>query len=542
MKSYGYDFLVQVDERLLNKGMSALFYTGKLKISGTYAFVDGIPDELKGFTEVKYKVRLRNEPYVDLKGQVENGLGKLGIRFSVEAVLTVLTGVDIELDVDFGATAQIKFNPITGQLSYNLSETSIYDMYINDKLKFHKNVLDRVNEIIKILLKHYMSEEIKEIKLPITLNHLELPTMPDGEANLLTVREADVIILDNRILAAGINFFEHTGGSFEGMVNLTNGTGIFANLKTDVLKDISKFWWERTELDKKREFDGKLSVNAKKLLAKGMDLFLRGITLGFIQPETEIKNSELIYNGSVEVLELPEFVFMEGTKAQIKNLKINVEVNAHIDIESSRVIKLDTSGPVPDKLTPWEDDRKLSDNTKKESILKIDDTIVVTIETATCAVTVDDKNRLALKVVEADIELDFGKRWYDNFTERIMNSFLDFLEKNIVGKIPPIAISPALLLSDVNVLGYTFDLNVARVELNSDEVAFWGDMKVRELAEKSIAVPLYIGNTKSQRLHRFDCQVVEEIDFTRRVGYHGVYEAMTDGFKPCKECLSGYGQ
>lgn len=105
MKTYGYDMFLELDEKLLNKALAVVFYTGMLKASGSHSFVDGIPVELQGFTKVSYKVRLKNEPYVDLKD-----VDKVFLKLSVELFLTVLSSVEVEFDVDFRAMAAIHFD------------------------------------------------------------------------------------------------------------------------------------------------------------------------------------------------------------------------------------------------------------------------------------------------------------------------------------------------------------------------------------------------------------------------------------------------
>ncbi|KNY29949.1 hypothetical protein [Pseudobacteroides cellulosolvens] len=537
MKSCGYDLLVQVDERVLNKGLAALFYTGKLKVTGTYSYVQGVPEELRSFTEVKYKVRLKNEPYIDFLEKET-----VGIRLSVEANLNVLTGVDIEVDLDFGATATFKFDPENKSVTYDLTETKIYDIHIEDKLQFHQNVLERVNLIIKILLRHYLTEDIKTISLPLKLTSigLNLPTIPDSKDNLLPVKLGNITILNNRLLTVAVNFFDSTGGSFEEVSDMTGGAEIFTAISYSTLQKIAKFWWDRTSIEKKKEFEGKLPINARRTLSKGMDLAAKLVTLGIVEPQTEIRKADLIYDCLVEVLDLPQFSFTGGNKVLINNLKLMASVKAHLETESHNIVKIDTSGPIPDIITPWEDDRVISEKDKKSSILHIAEVINLNIESAECIVSLDEQNRLVLKVIEADLELDFGEKWYQNFGENIMNKFLDFMETNIVSKIPPIVISPSLLLENVDVLGYSFNVERTEIVLNEDEISLNTNINIRELSDKSIPVPLYIGNKKSLKLHRFDCQVVEDIDFTHRAGYHGVYEAIKDGYKPCGECLRGY--
>lgn len=541
MKNYGYDLLVQADEKLMNKALSAWFYTGKIKGAGTYSYIEGIPEELKGFTEVKYRIRLRNEPFLDLLGTTEKfGKGKIGIRISVEAILTVLSGVNVELDVDCGVSAEVQFDLANKNLVYDFSKTNIYDIQINDTFQFHKNVLERLDQILKILLSHYLTEDIKKIALPLDLIKLTLPTLPSSPDNHLPITLAEAVIVDNRLLAIGINFFDHKGGSLEGIIDISKGAELFITVKTELLHQIAEFWWKRTNLDKFKSFEGMLPVNIKRYFVKGTELLARIVTLGLLQPDTDVKKAELSYNVRIELTDLPEFVFEGGNLARINKLKLKADIQARLDIEAHKVISLDTSGLIPDKFTPWQDDIVVSDKTNKSTILNINEDLLIEIENASCTVQVDKENRLVLKVSEADVELDLGSLWYQNLTDKLTNSFLNLLEKNIVSKIPPIVISPSLLISNLDVMGYTFGVDNLNLELNNEEVSLYGGIVVNELISSAVPVSLYIGNKKSNKLHRFDCAVVEDIDFTHRVGYHGVYDAVRDGYKPCGECLRGY--
>jgi len=541
LSTCGFDFLVQVDERLLNKALAAAFYTGKLKVSGTYAFVEGIPEELRGFAEVDYRVRLRNEPYLDFKGPgaLERS-GVVGIRLSVEVALTVLSGVNVEVDVDFGASAEVRFDLAAGQLVYDLTNSGIYDIRVNDRYRFHRNALDRLNQILGILLHQYMSGGVKQIDLPLTMLDVAVPTLPDAPGSRLPVKAAGVEIFDRRLLAVGVDFFDHTGGSFDGMTDMTQGSELFAALRTDTLRQIAQFWWDHTDFDKSNPFQGTLPVNARRTLARGMDLFLRGISLGILEPETEVISSELVYDCTVSILALPDIDFLSGNRAQVRNVKLKVVVHARLDTETRRAMAIDTSGFIPDSITPWQDDISLSDRTRRDSLFQIEEELAVDVPRASCTIEADEDSRLVLKVIEGDVDLDFGNQWYENLTDGVANAFLDLLERTIISRIPPIVISPSLILSQAKVMGYSFGVDIRELELAPDELSFCSNLRVNELTEGATPVPLYIANKKSMKLHRFDCIVVEDIDFANRVGYHGVSEAIKDGHKPCGECLRGY--
>ena len=429
MNTNGYDLLVQVDERLLNKALSAVFYTGLLKRSGTYAFIDGVPEELRGFTEIAYRVRLTREPFVDFKNKETAGL-----HMSVEIELKVLTGVNIELDVDFGATAQICMDIANRKVVYDFTESSIYDIVINDRLQFHKNALERMNKIIKILIGNYLTADLKEIQLPIDVMNLlnprvPVPTLPDSAEALLPVKVADAAIIDNRLVAIGINLFDDSGGVLEGITDLTEGTELFAALRVEAMLHFARFWWEHTELEKKESFNGILPINMRGSLAKGTDLLAKILTLGLLESQTAVNKLDLVYDATVELLALPEIKFLDGNRAEIHNMKLKLNAHAHMEETVHRSYSLDTSGLIPDSITPWNDDIKLAERDKNQQFLHLNETLMIDIPVAACTVQIDDQSRLVLKVVAADLELDFGSSWFDNFSDRVMNHFLDALEE-----------------------------------------------------------------------------------------------------------------
>jgi len=588
MNTYGYDVLVQAHEKLLNKALAAAFYTGKLKMSDTFSFVKGVPDSLRGFTEVEYKVRLRNEPCLDLVGPYvpskpfipggifqpvppglviqpgvhpgsppgikiypvpikakseDNMIGKIGIRLSVELVLRVLTGVDLEFDVDLGATAQIGLDPVDSRLKYSLVNSCIYDLKVNDKLQMHKNFLEKTNEIIAIVLQHYLGSDIKEIELPMDLSKIcvDLPQEEGAPKIELPVKLADVMVLNQDIIVVGVNFFTDDRGSFSGMSDLTNGAELYVAIDTDAIDNILEFWWANTQL-KKFQLDGSipLDIKSNKKLAKTKDFLTRLVTLGFLEPESEVQSDTVYYDAEVELKQLPEISFASGEYAEVKNLKLLLDVKGRLEVKQHRKMSLDSSGFIPDGITPWTDDKLLSEKDITKDLIKHKEELEVLVEQAQCQVVVDDDSRIAIKVTSADLELDFGEKWYENFSDKVMNGLLDILEKRVVGKIPAFIISPAILLKNVQLMGYTFAVDIKDIVLDKEYLCIRTNVGVNELSKNIVPIPLYIANTKSQKVHRFDCRVVEDIDFTHRVGYHIVYDAINDGYKPCKGCLPGY--
>jgi hypothetical protein len=532
MKTCGYDMLLELDEKLLNKALAVVFYTGMLKASGSYSFVDGIPEELQGFTKIKYKVRLKNEPYVDLKET-----DKVFLKLSVELFLTVLTSVEVELDVDFHALADIRYDMANKKVTYDLSMAEITGITINNMLKINQNAIEQMNGIIKIILSKFLTEDIKKIDIPLAMYNLELPEMPEGDKYKLPVKVADVRILDSKLLAVGINLFDHSGGDLSSARDYTNGSEFFIVLKEETLKEIYDFWWANTNLALKRSFSGEKILNMNEKIGKGIDILTRLVTLGFIETTSEVKEAVLKYQGSVEVLEKPEFDFVEGGKVMITKLKMKATFSSYIDARIDKKISLDTSSFIPDKVTSWNDDIKLGQNEKQKKLLPLNEEAVIELTDAGGIITTNEKNNIVINIEKADLNLDLGGKWYQALSGKLLNRLLDLFENNIISQIPDLVISPALVTSSVNVLGYTFGVILDNIAFDNDELSLNANICINELAKGNIPVPLYIANKKSRKLHRFDCEAIDDIDFENRRGYHVYDEAIRDGYKPCGMCL-----
>lgn len=533
MKSCGFDLLLQIDEKLLNKALSAFFYTGKLKVKGVYDFVEGVPEELLDFTQVSYAIRLRSEPYIDFMDE-----GNVYINLAVEVVLNVLTGIRVELDIDLNAVASIKFDMDKKMLYYDLGNASISKIMLNDRLKFNHDVMKNLNKILLILLRHYVNEDIKRVEIPFSVFDFNLPYTTDNSESILDIRLADVILENNKILL-GINL---NGNNIHGAIYSIENTernDLVLAIRTKTILDIMNMWWENTTIKKNKNFKGVENVSVKNIVAKSSDFLKRLLTLGIIQTESDIESAKLSYEGNVEIKSLPELEF-DDKYILLNNLNIIVTIKAKLDANVSRKVYIDKSGFIPDNLTKFEDDILKSEENLVDNMLNIDETVNLTINKARCKVVANENGGLVLKIEKADLNLEMGDKWYHTLTEKGVNFILDFFEKTIIEKIPDITISPTMLLSDVKIFGYTYKIDDLNLEISKDELIVYLDITTNELSKGAVVAPLYIVNKNSKIIHRFDCKVVEDIDFSNRLGYYSLYEAINDGYKPCKDCLVGY--
>lgn len=535
MSDQHYDLLVQMDEILLNKALAALYYSGFLTLEGEYNFVDGIPESLHDFTKFSYKIRMKNEPLIDLRGR-----DQVYIKFAVELKLIVLTGIILEFDASFQADSKIRFDAISKKLTFDLSSAQITNLYINDTYRFHKKFIDNINEVLAVILTVYLTEDRKTIEIPLVLEQLALPEMPAGDAYQLPVRLGDVFVYNNHLLAIGINFFEDTAEEIVAVDDMS-GSELYVSLKENTLKQVFDFWWDNTQYDKSQEFSGSLPLKAEDIFEKSTDFLSRLVTLGLIETHTDYKNLWLAYEGQVRILEKPEFEFQEDNKVLIHALNVAASLKTAFSAEVKKDILVDTSLFIPDKITPWEDDRLIKHSEGCKEILKLEHEAKLYINQAEGTLKLNESNNLVIDIVKADFTLEFGDKWYDNLSEKAINAIIDLFEKKIIDKIPNLVVSPSMLLSKFEAGGYTLQMSAHHLSFDNDRLTLAADIGVNELMSKGVPVPAYIGNKRSRRIHHFSCTSIEDIEMENRIGFYVLYEALKEGYTTCKSCL-GAGQ
>ena len=533
MATNNFDMLVQLDEKLLNKALAMVYYKGFLKFEGEYNFVNGVPEELLGFTKIKYNLHLKSEPFVDLRAANE-----VYIRISGELDLVVLTGIPISLDIELNVKTYAAFDLGTKHLQYKIHEVQIISLTLNDKIQMHRNFITKLNQIFTILINDYFKNTVKSFDIPIAVNNLELPMMPDDAASKLPVSRVAVKIIDNKTLAVGLNFFADSA-----MANLsgryTDGRELYFGIKKSTLIDIFNFWWAKTTFSKSRTFDGQTNIGFDTTLEKGVDLATRVLSIGFIETDTNYENVVLDYGGTIQVTQKPEFEFLSQNVVKLSKLVIKTDLWAKINADVYKDISLDTSSFVPDSITPWKDDIKLKNINKRKELVSIKDGFDLEIIDAEGKLSFNDDNQLVIKIEKADFELDF-KHKGTALTKGMWQKLMTFIKTKVIEKIPEIVLSPSLILSKINVYGFTIAIDETSLEINPDEINIHTNIIVNELKSLPVAVPLYIGNKKSKLIHKFECSQVGDIEPQNRIGYFVIYEALSENYKACKSCLNAY--
>lgn len=533
MATGNFDILVQLHEKALNKALAMVFYSGMLKIEDTYEVESNLPANMKPYTTFDYEVSLDNEPFVDFRGEDE-----IFLRFSASLDLTVLSGIKLKFSIGFYARSMVRFDLENQKMYFELYEAKITDISINSKYHLSHKFKTKLNFIIHEIIDEYFKNEIKELEIPIALDGLTLPYMPEGDAFKLPIGKVDVKILDNKVMCAGISLF-HNNGSMTGINNLTQGKDCYIAINEDAILKTFDFWWTNTTFDKKQTFDLQVDIGFANPIGDGVDGAIRIATLGFLQRETDYENVELNYGGTVAIQEMPGLDFRQDQLVEISDLNFEADVFADIYADVTRVTDFDTSSFIPDHWTPWKDDITIKKIDENRKILGLKNTFALNVNKAHGELIINEDNNLAVKVTEADFKIEFNKKGA-TFSDNTWAKFMVFLKDKILEKIPPIVISPSLILAKKNIYGFTLGLSDSSLTISDKEVEFSTNVIVNELKSQKVAVPIYIANKETKLVHMLGCHFISDIDMEDREGFFVMYEALAEGYKACKNCLKAY--
>jgi hypothetical protein len=372
-----------------------------------------------------------------------------------------------------------------------------------------------------------------------------LPLVPDCPGNQLPVALSECAVLDNKRLAIGVIFLTETVPDIP-RIPAASAAPLFISMRQQAMRDVLDFWWSKVDWAVPILFNGTMPLNANQFVKQARSVLTRLVTLGFLQREEDVSNLSLAYKGQVYLLSKPDLLFTAPDSVGLGNLNLKVMMDVRVTADVTEKLYLDTSSVVPDTWTPWSDDIKLSEKSGSREILHLQQTVELSLHEAAAALAVRPNGNLALKVQKADLALEFGNEWYQNLPENLLNGLLKFFNQKIIDHLPPLVVSPAVVLNNVKAAGMTpvvtpsqFQVCAAGSGLYGEAtVAFATGFDVAEMTGK-VHVPGYIANRHSRRVHRVTCVVIKDMRPEHREGYFVLYEALRDGYRSCQECLKG---
>lgn len=353
-------------------------------------------------------------------------------------------------------------------------------------------------------------------------------------------------VFNNNVIACCFNLLNYNGGNINTVSNFTDGNNYAVGINENAIHRVFDFWWDRTTfpktITKEKTYDVPVIDAFLDFIADVVDIGVKLASLGFLETDFEVDDVWIEYGAKVTLLK-PNFDLKDGNIIEIKNSSIKVSAWATAKAKVTASIEVDTSGLIPDWLTPWEDDVELSSQTSTMTLftLALND-IDAEIKEASGKVTLDSNNQLVGEIEEIDIEVDLGDEWYTHLPEAIINKILDFVENLVLEKVKSFVLFPAIIVKQIPKTNLNLEVDINLLDVDDLETIIAANVDVKELKSPVIPVPRYIANSnpKSKEVHLTECISVQRMNEKNKVGYYVLYDAFRDGYDGCKKCIPKY--
>lgn len=542
MKNGNFDVVFEVHEELINRGLAAAFYSGFLYKKGKWKpSTPKLPASIKDLAEVKYELRLKGEPVVDVIADK-----KIRILFTAEAYLTLFDGYELEFDVNFGAEGTADYDKATDAIILDLTNLHLSDFKVDNTHNLPAKPFKAVNDILSEVVTENLAHKWELFDMKNPLFAAKLPKMPDGAANRVPVTFGGMKTFDNKVIACCFNVLDYHGGDINAVANFIGGNNYAVGITEEAIHRVFNFWWDRTTLPKTVAKDKVYHIGALTtfldFIADVVDIGARIASAGFLETDFAVEDVWLEYGASITLLK-PAFDLKDGNKIQITDCQAKARLYVRAKARVSVSVEVDTSSIIPDDWTPWEDDVTLTKKTTTFELFSLTMNDVTVKAAGEGAVVLNADNELEGQINTLSVHVDLGDEWYTHLPEYVINDVIfGLLKEMIIEKLDKFMIFPAVVVKKLPKTDFTVAVDLNLLDVDDQELFVGAAIDIKELKTPTVPVPKYVANRNPIRkeVHRCDCISVQRMDESNKVGYYTLYEAFKDGYDGCKKCIPEY--
>ena len=518
MESGGYDVVVEVNEILLNKFLKLGYCIGKFPVfSGTYTLpLEDVPESLQEFMDIGYEISIVEAPTIDFTNSLSVVMNVRG-----QSKFTVLGGIEFELEVEFTIGLIPSFNQSSRRFSVDFVEASIDDVELNDTYHLPGNVIAKLNEVLAIAMNEYLTDDITTIELSPVLFAADLPEMPAGEENKLTIGLGNVKVLSSQVLAAAVNLLGYTGGNINAVTDFTDSNHVGVGVNEGAMHRVYDFWWQRTTWPKSLTETGAHDFDTPDFVDFVDDLVdwvAAVLTLGLVDVDIDIDRVWADYGAT---LRFSKFDF----DLKPEN---NVELEGSVSVDLWMKVYTQITETTELFWGAWD----VSEETYTVKLFDLSiNNMTVEIETAKGITYLDGSNRLTIDVTDLDLNIPLS--W--DVPEFLLNFIVDWAVDQIVNNLPPIVLFPAIITQTIPETAISVEATFNKLEIDETEAIVAANIETSGIG--SYAPYIANKNPESLEIHIRDCEWAHRIAYRNRDYYCDLERALADGFDGCAYCL-----
>jgi hypothetical protein len=556
MKTAGFDIVLLLNEEFLNQVSGAMFYNNFLTFNGKKDFrtslapdkLDRIPVSLRNFLEIRYRFKLLYEPFIDFKDD-----NKVEISAKLRVYLWILDGLEIKFDASLTMETPIAIDNSTKQLKITLGNTDIREFNINYNYSASTNVSLQLDDIFENALHAYFNDANTSFSIDLPSIKVQLPYAEEIDENKIPVDIRAIRTVNSSALAIAANLFGYTGGNANNLTEFARNCNVGLGISEMAMNKVYDFFWARTNWDKSFHKAGSFKIN---MVDKVLDIVteilnflghyaVKFATLGFIDVNMDFVSSDFEYIVDVDFKTKPTFDIQNGNRVRIFNLGADLFIRLKMFATFDYTVALDTSGAIPDKCTPWDDDIILE--RKRKTVLIFDLGVPIRnlkIKSCTGEITINEEKKcLQCVVKELDVNIyDYVAAGCEFLLlpDSIKNRIVDGIKQKVVESIPPIVLSPTVFELDVKMIDWLVNVEGRKLEINDGEALVGAYVYFKELQNEIWPVPKYIVNINNSEIHRAGCDSILDTYETHQRGYYLLHNALKKNYDGCKKCLPAF--
>lgn len=552
----GYDVVTEVNERVINRIIASAFYKSRI--------IDRINGEVEG---VKYTIHLKEPPTVD---QIKHKQIRL-----ISNIYTVIKLYGLEFDIETLAflNASYDYEPISSSLILDFKKIKVSDIEISDKngwlnilswkINLPNFILSWFNKILARVVSSALLDDIEELEIVKVLTRVELPKMPDGDSNKLTVTLGEIKAFKNDI-AVATNFLEYTGGNITQVKNFTNDFDTAVGISEDAVHRVFDFWWDRTTFEKQINARGQFNIEVLRVLGNAvgaaLNLSTKLATFGFLETELIFRRAWMEF-GVIVDYDKPKFNIRNNETIHVTSCPFKVTLWCKLRVRVTERVEFDRSGWIPDIATPFfEDDVTIQESTFNLTLVDLSLPLNFNVDDAKAKISLNSDNMLVGTITECDFDINTGWGLADDILDVIIDWVTDYVRMNL----PPIPLSPALFVTQVPETGTILEFDIDNLDFSEEEMIIQAGVSVQGLKRMVRPVPKYIVAPRQERdvgiqalgsasngvlgshfdhhfarrlIHRLDCKHLDHVSEKNKWAYYVLSDALLAQHLPCPHCL-----
>lgn len=556
MKTAGYDIVLLLNEHFLNQVSGAMFYNNFLTFNGQKDFKPDlppdklalIPADLHSFLKIRYRFKLLHEPFLNFKAG-----DKIEIYAKIRVYIWMLDGLEIKFDATLMMESPMSIDGPNKEFEINMSSTDIKQFDVQYQYTPSENVLIQLDNIFENALHAYFDGANSSFAISLPTFRAQIPFAEVKPQNEIPIDIKALKTVNGTSLVMAANMFGYNGGNSNQLYEFVKNCNIGVGISEAAMKKFYNFWWARTTWDKKFYKAGSFKIDFvndvidffTELVDFIMSTSVKIASLGFLETDLDFLGADFLYDLDIDFRTKPTFDLMNGNKVAIYNLGVDLFVRLRMYTTFEHTIELDTSGPIPDKCTPWDDDIVLS---KKKKTVKVFDIGVpiknLKLKKGVGKITINEEEKhLECEVTDIDLNIfDYVDNTCDflGLPQKIQDKIIDGMKKKLIDSIPPIVLTPTIFDLDIKMIDWKLNIEARKLQITNHEAVVGAFLQFKELQDQVKPVPKYIGNFNTMEVHRSGCDSVYDIYETHQEGFYILQNALKKNYDGCKKCLPSF--